>query len=417
MKVLYVTHYYPPEMGAPAARVSELAKYWTKEGNEVTVLTGFPNHPNGIVHPDYRSRFRRLFATEVQNGTKVVRTWLIPRPIRKSLDRILNYTSFCISAAIRGSFLRRPDVVIATSPQLLVGLSGWWIARLKRVPFIFEVRDLWPESLTGAGVGNSSSLVTRVLGAIAGFLYKRSDHIVVVTPAFIRELSEKWHVPLEKMSLVENGVEIDLFTPREDREDLKKELGLENKFVVSYVGTFGLAQGVGAAIEAAALVRDSAPDIAFLMVGGGAEAETVQSMAQSMSLQNVQFLPPVPREQVPKILGASDVCLVLLRKADIFTTVIPTKMLECMASARPVVLTANGQPKEVLERAGGGICVEPEAPPALAEAILQLYHDPSARMDFSQHGRQYIVEHLSRESTSQRYSKLLQDVVSGPRPH
>ena len=147
MKILYLSQYFPPEMGAPAGRVAELSRLWVEEGHEVTVLTGFPNHPTGIVPPEYRRKFRRLVSHETDNGVRVVRTWLLPFPNRKAHERILNYSSFCISAAITGVFLDQPELVIATSPQLLVGLSGWWLARCKRVPFVFEVRDLWPESL------------------------------------------------------------------------------------------------------------------------------------------------------------------------------------------------------------------------------------------------------------------------------
>ena len=171
-------------MGAPAARVSELSRHWAKAGHEVTVLTGFPNHPDGVIRPQYRRHFWRGVFREKSDGTNVVRSWLLPFPNRKPYERILNYSSFCASASMTGSFLARPDVVIATSPQLLVGLSGWWVAKLKGVPFALEIRDLWPESLAAVGVGNANSMLHRSIGKLAAFLYRRADHIVVVTPAF-----------------------------------------------------------------------------------------------------------------------------------------------------------------------------------------------------------------------------------------
>src|ERR1700690_1928118 len=195
LKILYISQYYPPEMGAPAARVSELARHWVRAGHEVTVLTGFPNHPDGVVRPEYRKDFRRLVCRERVDGVEVVRTWLLPFPNRKAYERMLNYSSFCLSAASTGLFLSRPDVVIATSPQLLVGLSGWWIARAKRSPFIFEVRDLWPESLVAVGMGSPNSLLHRALARVAGFLYRNCDRIVVVTPAFKDHLMAHWHTP------------------------------------------------------------------------------------------------------------------------------------------------------------------------------------------------------------------------------
>src|SRR4051812_33220049 len=157
LKILYISQYYPPEIAAPAVRVSELSRHWAAAGHDVTVLTGFPNHPTGIIHPDYRSKMRRFLFCERMENVKVVRTWLWPKPNRKALGRILSFASFAISSAASGLFLDRPDVVIATSPQLLVGLTGWWLARAKRVPFIFEVRDLWPESLSAVGLGNDQS--------------------------------------------------------------------------------------------------------------------------------------------------------------------------------------------------------------------------------------------------------------------
>src|SRR6202162_4784466 len=170
-------------MGAPGPRDVELSRHWVRAGHEVTVLTGFPNHPTGVVPPEYRGKLRRLVMREKVEGVNVVRSWLLPFPNRKAYERMLNYSSFCVSAATTGLFLSRPDVVIATSPQLLVGLSGWWLARWKRVPFVLEVRYLWAESRAAVGMGNSNSLLHRALAKIAGFLYSRSDRVVVVSPA------------------------------------------------------------------------------------------------------------------------------------------------------------------------------------------------------------------------------------------
>ncbi|PYV61507.1 MAG: glycosyltransferase WbuB, partial [Acidobacteria bacterium] len=330
MKILYVSQYFPPEMGAPAARVSELSRHWVHAGHEVTVLTGFPNHPDGIIKPEYRGRFRRIVFRETIDGISLVRTWLLPFPNRKSHERILNYSSFCLSAAITGSFLDRPDVVIATSPQLLVGLSGWWIAKLKRVPFVLEVRDLWPESLAAVGVGDPNSLLSRALGRIAGFLYHQANHIVVVTPAFRDHLIRKWRVQEEKISIVQNGVETELFSPG-DGSPLLRDLNAEGKFIASYIGTLGLAHGLQTIVEAAETLQRIESNVLFLLVGEGADRERIQALAKSKQLANIRFVSQQPREKIPAYIAASDVCLVLLKKSDIFETVIPTKMLEFMS--------------------------------------------------------------------------------------
>src|ERR1700685_2032099 len=256
MKISYISQYFPPEMGAPAARAAELSRHWASLGHEVTVLTGFPNHPTGIVPAEYHRQFRRLVGRERIDGVNVVRTWLLPFPNRKAYERMLNYSSFCISAASTGLFLSRPDVVIATSPQLLVGLSGWWLARCNGVPFVFEVRDLWPESLAAVGVSSHNSPLPRLLAKIAGFLYRRCDRLVVVTSAFKEYLVEHWRVPEEKIFVVENGVETSLFSRLAPNAALRRTLGTEGKFVVSYIGTMGNAHRLETLLEAATLLRD-----------------------------------------------------------------------------------------------------------------------------------------------------------------
>ena len=406
MKILYVSQYFPPEMGAPAARVSELSRHWVHAGHEVTVLTGFPNHPDGIIKPEYRGRFRRIIFRETIDGISLVRTWLLPFPNRKSHERILNYSSFCLSAAITGSFLDRPDVVIATSPQLLVGLSGWWIAKLKRVPFVLEVRDLWPESLAAVGVGDPNSLLSRALGRIAGFLYHQANHIVVVTPAFRDHLIRKWRVQEEKISIVQNGVETELFSPG-DGSPLLRDLNAEGKFIASYIGTLGLAHGLQTIVEAAETLQRIESNVLFLLVGEGADRERIQALAKSKQLANIRFVSQQPREKIPAYIAASDVCLVLLKKSDIFETVIPTKMLEFMSCGRPVILGVNGQAREILEKCHAGVYVEPENSAALCKAIQGLEQQYTLRNSMGHNGREYIVQNLSRQCTATDYIEAL----------
>jgi colanic acid biosynthesis glycosyl transferase WcaI len=415
MKILYVSQYFPPEMGAPAARAAELSQHWAAAGHEVTVLTGFPNHPTGIVPPEYRDKFRRLVVREQTGRVNVVRTWLFPFPNRKAHERILNYGSFCASSASTGFFLSRPDVVIATSPQLLVALSGWWLARSKRVPFIFEVRDLWPESLAAVGMAGRSFLY-RILERIAGLLYSHSDRIVVVTPAFEDYLAQHWRVPRNKISVIANGVETHLFAPGSETS-LRKELAGERKFVVSYIGTIGMAHGLETMIEAAAQLRDTNPEICFLMVGDGAEKERIIKIAQQRSLSNLRFLNQQPRERIPAYIRASDVCLALLKKADVFKTVIPSKMLEFMSCGRPVILGVEGQARAILEAARGGLAIEPENPDALANAIRYLAANRDTAREMGMSGRAYVVRNFSRSHTAETYLLMLEKLLQAPERH
>lgn len=367
-----------------------------------------------MVPPEWRGRLRHLAYHEKLGNVDVYRTWLWPLPNRKAHERMRNYASFCLSAGMRGLTLPRPDVIIASSPQLLVGLSGWWLAFSRQIPFVFEVRDLWPESLAAVGVGNERSLLHQALGGIAGFLYDRADRVVVVTPAFKDRLIERWNVPSEKIEVVENGVETDLFVPSSNnaRADLRKELDVESCFLVCYVGTMGMAHGLETLLDAAATLQCRNPCVQFLLIGEGAEKQRIQSLAQSRNLSNVRFLDQQPREKIPALISAADACLVLLKKADIFKTVIPTKMLECMACARPLILAVEGQAQRIIEDAGAGLVIEPENADALVSAIDQLAaHRDSARA-LGEKGRTYAVQNFSRASTARKYIELLESCVA-----
>jgi colanic acid biosynthesis glycosyl transferase WcaI len=415
VKILYVSQYFPPEMGAPAARADELSRHWARMGHDVTVLTGFPNHPTGVVPREWRSRFRHLRYTEKIDGVTVARTWLWPLPNRKAHERIRSYASFCVSSALRGLSLTKPDVVIGTSPQLLVALSASWLARWKRVPFVFEVRDLWPESLAAVGVGGEGTLLHRTLGAIAGFLYRRAHRIVVVTPAFKDHLIRHWNVPAEKISIVENGVETDLFRPA-PAATIQKELTLNNvaaegRFVICYIGTMGMAHGLETLIAAAEELQTTLPACLFLLIGEGAEKQRIMELAAARGLSNIRFLDQQPRPRIPALVSAADACLVMLKKTDLFKTVIPTKLLEYMSCERAVIVAVDGQARQIVEEARAGLFVPPENSHALAETIraLALNSDQMRHMGFN--GRQYILARLSRKQTALDYITVLNDLI------
>lgn len=377
----------------------------------MTVLTGFPNHPTGVVRPEYRERFWRGFCREHFDGVNVVRTFLLPFPNRKPYERILNYSSFCVSSGLAAGFLNRPDVVIATSPQLLVGVSGWWLSRLKRVPFVLEVRDLWPESLSGVGVGSEVSLLYRSIGRIASFLYRAAGSIVVVTPAFREHLIGNWQVPGEKISIVQNGVETALFSPQASARQLRLKLGIDGKFVVSYIGTLGLAHGLESLIAAAERLQMILPAVQFMLVGEGADRERILSLAQKKNLRNILFVGQQARERIPDYISASDACVVMLKRSEIFETVIPTKMLEFMSCGRPVILAVRGQSQRLLEKSGGGLCIEPDNPEALCSAITHLHDQPAWCEELGRNGRNHIVRELSRQRTASEYLKVLASIV------
>lgn len=417
MKILLVSQYYPPEGAAGGIRASEMAYHWANQGHCVTVLTGFPSYPEGMVYPEYKSR-RRLVLKEVDRGVNVVRVRTLTRPNRGALDRLLNYGSLSVAASLVGPFCEHPDVVVATSPPPFVALAGWWIGFLKRVPFVYDVRDLWPEILVEAGVAGERSVLVRGLRAMVGFLYRRAAHIVSVSPAFVPSLTDDWKMPKEKISVVENGIEPEVFCPGPALD--KADLGGDGDFVVSYLGTLGKASGGGLEVVllAAQELQQKGEAVRFAFVGGGSDAECLKAMARDLHLTNVVFLGVQPRQRVPSLLRSSDAVLVILRKLELFKTVIPTKMLEGMACGRPVIIAVDGHARSIVESAHGGIFVEPENVDQLVQAIRRLRCDRALCAEQGANGRAYVVLHFSRASMANRFIAILEKVISPkvPRP-
>ena len=279
------------------------------------------------------------------------------------------------------------------------------------------MRDLWPESLCAVGMGTADSFLHRTLAKIAAFLYRASDRIVVVTPAFKDYLVEKWRVPPEKMVLVENGVDTELFSPHSGGSDIRKELGAEGKFVVSYIGTIGMAHGLETLVEAASRLRQVSPAVVFLLVGEGAEKVRIISLARARGLTNVHFIDQQARQKIPAYICASDACVVSLKKTELFKTVLPTKMLEFMSCARPVILTVDGHARDFLEKAAAGIYAEPESPSELANAVMRIARDPALGKSLGRNGRRYVLENSTRQRTARTYLDVLEDLLQEGRAH
>jgi len=411
MNILFISQHFPPEVGADSGRVSELTKIWAKEGKNVTVLTGYPISPAGNVHTKYKQSYKRFFYRELIDGVNVIRTWLLAIPNHTSIQRILSYMSFCLSSLIIGIFVSNPNVIIATSPQLLSGLSGFILSFIKRVPFILEIRDLWPESLVGAGVGTETTVVYKLLSNLSKFLYKHSVHIIVVTPAFKEFLVGNYEVNPSKISVIRNGVDLEVFNPNVDINGIREKLNLQNEFVVSYIGTIGLAHGLETILDAAEILKTDYPNIKFLIVGDGAQKEVIETKSKNQKLPNINFIPQQAKNKVPPIINISDVCLVLLKKADVFKTVIPTKMLEYMACGKPIILGVQGQALEIMQEANSGLSIEPENSESLAESIVKLLKDVQLRTHLGNNGLNYAKKYLSREDTADEYLNLINKIV------
>ncbi|HYW35127.1 MAG TPA: glycosyltransferase family 4 protein, partial [Balneolaceae bacterium] len=352
MRILFITDNFPPEVNAPATRTYEHCKRWVDMGAEVTVITCVPNFPQGQVYEGYSNR---LIQKEIIDGIQVIRVWSYIAANKGFIKRALDYISFAFSSFWAGLF-RRSDVIIATSPQFFTTWTACALSTLKREPWVFELRDLWPESIKAVGA-LEDGLIYDILEKIELFLYDHADLIIPNTPAFKDRLIERG-VDQEKIRVIPNGANLKLFKPQKKNEKLVANLGLEEKFVVGYLGTHGLAHNLDFILECAASLNE--PELFFLFIGDGAEKGNLKRQAKRLLLNNVRFLDPVPKKRVPAYLSVFDVALVPLKKSDTFKTVIPSKIFEAAAMRKPILLGVEGQAKKIIEKYKAGLCYEPE---------------------------------------------------------
>ncbi|MCS6858100.1 MAG: glycosyltransferase family 4 protein [Sandaracinaceae bacterium] len=405
MRVLFVSQYFPPESNAPANRVSRLARSWaTRHGLEVTVLTGFPNHPEGRIYPGFDARRPAL---DFEGPVRVIRTPIYMARNAGVIRRSLSYASFWASASLLGPWLveEPPEVVIATSPQLLVGLAGAWLAHRFRVPFVLEVRDLWPDSVVAVGAMSEKNPGILVLRLLERAIYACADHVVIVAESFRDILIERGVSP-ERISFIPNGVDRDLFTPGPPPEPDP----YPGRFVVCFAGTVGMAHGLATVLEAARMARPTMPELLFLVVGEGAERPALEERARKEGLDNVHFTGRLPREAIPPLLRRADLSLVMLRPDPLFRTVLPSKLFESMGCGRPILLGVDGEARRLVERAGAGVYFPPDNPRALLEAITRLRSQPEERKAMGERGHAFVVHHFDREALAARYAELLHEV-------
>lgn len=403
MRLLFVCQYYPPEMGAPSARTFEHARQWAADGHDVTVLTGFPSHPTGVIPPEYRGK---IFQREEADGIRVWRSWHWATPNEGFVKRTLSYVSFMCSAIVAVILHRaRCDAVVATSPQFFVAIAGYVISRMKRKPLILEIRDLWPEAIVSVGLLEPDALVTRILERIELFLYRKADCVIPVTEGARDDMIRRGIDP-EKIHTVRNGANLTQFAPGPRDNAVRERFGLGDKFVVAYVGTHGMAHGLECALEAADRLGNR-EDIHFLFVGEGAEKPKLTSLAEDRRLPNITFVDHQPKAMMPLFLCAADACLVPLRRHKLFEGTIPSKIFEAMASGRPILLGVQGEAEKILTDAKAGIPVEPENPAALAKAILRLADDPQLGRELGESGTDYVREHFDRTVLARKMMDIL----------
>ncbi len=368
MKILFITDNFPPEVNAPATRTYEHCMVWKEQKNvEITILTCVPNFPHGKVYDGY---VNRLYQEEEIEGIRVIRVWSYMTSNKGFTKRVLDYLSFAFSAFFVGLFTKH-DVIIATSPQFFTTWAAWAISKIRRTPWIFELRDIWPASIKTVGAMEQGFIMNLLTNIELG-LYRDANQVIAVTDAFKRELIERG-IDADKINVITNGSNLELFSHRRRDVALIDRLGLNGKFIIGYIGTHGLAHKLDFIVESIANIADS--DIHFLFIGDGAEKERVVQLAQALSLENVTFLDPISKEEVPRYLSIVDVSLAPLKKSETFKSVIPSKIFEASAMRKPTLLGVEGQAEEIVKQYGAGICFKPENSEDFIDSVSRLKND------------------------------------------
>lgn len=407
MHIVFLTENFPPELNAAATRVFERAVYWARWGHRVTVVTCAPNFPFGRVLDGYRNRWCQ---TEEIAGIRVVRVKTYIAPNEGVLWRSLDFLSFLATGFLAGIRQSAPDVIVATSPQFFAAVAGWAIGAVRRRPFVFELGDLWPASIVAVGAMRAS-LPLRLLERLELFLYRRSAAVVALTESFKTNLVGRGIAP-DKIAVVINGVDLPRYAPRPRDADLEQRWGLNDNFVVGYVGTLGMAHGLANVLDAAERLRDDTR-VRFLLVGPGAEREALVAEAARRKLTSVVIAPPQPKEAMPRVWSLCDVALIHLKNSPVFAEVIPSKMFEAMAMGLPLLLVApRGEASRIVDAECAGLSVAPEDPAAFAEAVRHLVDDPVARRRFAENALR-AAPCYSRERQATHMIKVLESVVGG----
>ncbi|MCC6545945.1 glycosyltransferase [Candidatus Sumerlaeota bacterium] len=406
LRILFLSHYFYPEVNAPASRLFEHARLWVANGHHVTIVCPVPSAPRGWPFAGYANA---MWNEELVDGIRVVRVWTFIAANRGRIRRTLNYMSYTVSAMLAMFLLRRHDVMIATSPQFFCGMAGAIASRFRKERFILEIRDLWPESIEAVGAAKTS-VALNVVRRMARWMYRQADTIVTVGDGYRERLIAQGAAPPGRIAVVTNGVDLQFFGGACDSTGIPLHSNqLIGKFVVSYVGTIGLAHGLDVILRAAEISRNA--PILYVVAGDGAERERLQAEAEAGDLSNVIFTGLLPKEKIPALIGASGACLVHLRDKELFTTVLPSKMFEAMVMKRPIILGIRGHSQRLLEASGAGIAIAPEDGAALAEAAKRLAGNPAEASRMGENGLAFVREHYSRSVLADKYLGVMREVL------
>jgi glycosyltransferase involved in cell wall biosynthesis len=400
MRILLLTQWFEPE---PTFKGLLFARELAARGHAVEVLTGFPNYPGGDVYPGYRIR---PWVREQIDGISILRVALYPSHDESAFGRVLNYASFAISAALIGTALiRKPDVVYVYNPPATTGFPAVVLGLLRRAPFVFDICDLWPDTVAVSGM-LSSPAAFRLLDKWCKFVYSRARHIVVASPGFKQQLVSRG-VPPEKVDVIYNWCDETTIQPTAPDPELAARLGLSDCFNVMFAGTMGTAQALDSVLESAALCRQSLPNVQFVFVGGGVDRNRLEKKAGGLGLTNVRFLPRQPMSAMGAVLGLADILLVHLKDHPLFSITIPSKTQAYMASGKPVLMAVRGSAAQLVTQSGAGLVCEPENPRSIAETVARFAGmSPEERHHMGEAGKRYYDEQLSLKAGVTKFEAL-----------
>jgi glycosyltransferase involved in cell wall biosynthesis len=404
LHILFLTHYFTPEVNAPANRTFEHARRWVNDA-DVTVLTNFPNHPDGQIFDGYKNK---LVQKENINGINVVRIWTFITPNEGFILRTLNFLIYMFGAILYTLFSRiKLDVVIATTPQFFCGLAGKYISKIKRKPFILELRDLWPESIIAVGAIKNKTII-KILENIELNLYKSAKKIISVTRSFKENLVSRG-IEKSKIEVMFNGVSFDVFTNGAAIKDTELNNYLNSGFSIGYIGTIGLAHSIFTLVKAAEKLKDS--NVNFIIVGSGAQRANIEREIKAKNLTNIKVFPIQSKDQIPSIINKLDIFCVHLKKDPLFKTVIPSKLFEGMAMKKPILIGVDGESRTIVEDAECGLFFEPENEIDLIDKIARIRDDKKLEETFGNNGYTYVKNNFDREKIANQYLSSIKQTV------
>jgi len=407
MRILLVHQYFLRKDSGGGSRWNQFAKYWSEKGHKITVLAGMLDEKSRK-YQDCKHKF--IVKEKVSDSITVIRCHVSEAYNVSPLGRMWGYISFGFSSTIAGLFVKKPDVIICTSPPLIVGMTGAVLSRFKRIPMVFEVRDLWPESVVEIGAVKNKWVI-KFLYWMQKVSYRSSKWINVLTPAFEETLVNSSGVPREMISMIPNAADLDIIRPGPRDNWVREKYDLGGKYVVSYVGAHGTANYLMQLIDAAKMLKEQAPDVQLMLIGDGMQKSMLISEAERVGLDNITFVDPVSKETIGDFINASDACTAVLKGIEVYKTVYPNKVFDYMSAAKPIILGIDGVARKLVEEANAGIFVQPENALSFTEAVMKLKNNPHLAAEFGRNGLAYVHKNYDRKKLAEKYISLIEKIV------